>query len=338
MDWRRGYTAHYYATLVDPETWQDTATFQITGGTVKVESSNLRASADLDVVDYTDTSERLIRVWLDTTQEGEVGSHTALFTGYTSSPNKTINGVLISRTLQCYSVLLPASDVLLPRGWYAPVETDGISLISSLLNVVNAPVDFSKITDLNRTLKQSIVSEQNESRLSMTEKVLDAMNWRMWIAGDGTVYVGSYDINPVATFDSLENDIIEPSLTVTYDWFECPNVLRVVMDDQVALSYDYDSDSPSSINNRGREVWYEETDVVLNDNESLQEFADRRMRELRRTSKTIEYDRRFMPNIYPFDVVRINYPRQQLTGNYMISSQTIELGFNCKTSEEVMQV
>ena len=338
MEWRRGYTARYYVTLVDPDTWQDTSQFQITGGSIKVEASNLRASADLDVVDYTDTSEQIIRVWLDTTQEGEIGSHTALFTGYTSSPDKKINGVLVSRTLQCYSVLLPAADVLLPRGWYAPVETDGVSLINSLLNVVTAPVDFSRVTGENRTLKQAIIAEQNESRLSMTEKILYVMNWRMWIAGDGTVCVGSYDPKPVATFDSLENDIIEPSLTVTYDWFDCPNVLRVVMDDQVALTYDYDSDSPSSIRNRGREVWLEETDVILNDNETLQAYADRRMRELRRTSKTISYDRRFMPNVYPLDVVRINYPRQDIIGNYMVSSQTISLGFNCKTSEEVVQV
>lgn len=343
MDWRKGYTSTYYMTLVNSTTWRDVEKYEITGGSVRFESSNLRTSADVDCRNYTYTDERLIRIWMDTSQEGEDGAHVALFTGYVSSPNRRIEGVKETRTLQCYSVLLPASDVLLPRGWYAPLDTDGATLIRTLLGVTKAPLDISNESDDNRRLKQAIIAEQNETNLSMVEKLLSAMNWRMWISGDGAIHVGPFNTEARVTFDTLANDIIETTITEDYDWFDCPNVIRVIMDEDSAISYDYDSDTPMSINNRGREVWYEETDVVLNDEETLQSYADRRLKELQRFSKTLSYDRRYWQSIneeglYPLDVIRIKIPQCDIFGKFIITSQTITLGFNAKTSEEVIAV
>ena len=329
MDWRRGFTSEYYVTHVDSSTWRDISPrVEIISGTIKIETSNLLTSADIQCKDYTEDKEQLIRVWLDTRQEGDEAGHTPLFTGYTSSPDRSIEGVKELRTLQCYSVLLPAADVLLPRGWYAPVGIDGTVLVKSLLKVCHCPVDISPVEDDNRTLKQAIIAEDNETNLTMVEKVVSAMMWRMHVDGYGRVHIGPYVDKPVILFDAIDNDVIEPSVSVSYDWFSCPNVLRVVMDENVATAYDQNSDTPMSIQNRGREVWYEETNVILNDNETLQEYAKRRLKELQSVSTTISYDRRFHPDIYPLDVVRLNYPRQDLVGDYYVTSQSIELGWN----------
>ncbi len=338
MDWRRGYSAMYYMTLVDPKTLRDTTRFELTGGTIKLESTGLLTSADLDCVNYRETSEKIIRVWLDAYQLGEDGGHTPLFTGYTSSPDRNINGSKETQTLQCYSVLLPASDVLLPRGWYAPIDIDGLNIIRTLLGVTKFPIEISNTLDKNRNLSSAIIAEDGETHLSMVEKILNVINWRMWIKGDGTICLAPYDKNPVNTFDAVINDVVETNLTVSYDWFNCPNVVRVVMDDEYAIARDIDSDTPMSMKNRGREVWYEETNCILNDGETLQEYANRALSELQRVSKTINYDRRFIPDIYPLDIIRMNFPKQDIIGNFMITSQNINLGYNAKTTEEVIAI
>lgn len=339
MDWRKGFTAKYYLSFVDINTWRDTQRVEITGGTVKRELTGLRTSADVNCVNYGENTEKLIRVWLDSDQIGSEGSHTPLFTGYASYPDKQINGNVDTETLQCYSVLLPASDIYLPRGWYAPIGIEAEVLIRSLLRPTKAIINVHEMKNQNgAVLSRSVLAEAGETNLSMTEKLLEVMNWRMTIDGMGVVHISEYSAEPVATFDSISNDIVEPSLTVTHDWFSCPNVLRVIMDEQSAVAYDRDSDSPMSIERRGREVWFEEENVDLNTGESLQEYANRRLEELQRVSTSISYSRRFYPEIYPADTIRLNYPVQDIVGLFMVTSQTITLGFNARTSEEVVKI
>ena len=339
MDWRKGFTATYYLSFVDINTWRDTQRIEITGGSVRKELSGLRASADIDCVNYNEPNEKLVRVWLDANQNGLEDSHTALFTGYASFPDKKIKGTIETERLQCYSVLLPASDTYMARGWYAPVDADAGVLIKQLLRPTRATVEIHELKKkTGAVLSRSVIAEGNETNLSMVEKLLSVMDWRMWTDGMGVVHIAEYESEPVAVFDSVTNDIVEPTLTVEYDWFDCPNVLRVIMDEKSEVAYDRDSDTPMSIQNRGREVWYEEENVNLNTGENLQEYANRRLKELQRVSTSVSYDRRFNPDIYPTDVVRLNYPRQSIKGLFMVSSQTINLGFNAKTSEEVIKV
>lgn len=341
MDWRKGYTARYYLSFVDINTWRDTGLLDITGGTIKHELTGLRDSADVDCVNYKRNKEELIRVWLDADQEGYAeDSHTPLFTGYAVSPARQIHGYHETETLQCYSVLLPASDIYLPRGWYAPVDMSAIILIKQLLlpTKTEVVVHEMKKNQNGGQISRSVIAESGETNLSMVEKLLEIMNWRMWLDGFGRVHIAEYEAKPVMSFDSIHNDIIEPELSITRDWFDCPNVIRVIMDDQSAEAYDMDSDTPMSIKNRGREVWAEEENVDLNVGETLQEYANRRLKELQMVSETISYQRRFHPDLYPTDVVFLSYPAQELKGNYMISSQSITLGFNATTSEEVIKV
>ena len=259
MDWRKGFSSRYYVTVLDRETWRDLRRMEITGGSIKREDSDLRESADINCVNYTDETEQIIRVWLDAKQNDD-SSHTPLFTGIATSPGKNINGTLVTNTLECYSVLKIAQDMLLPRGWYAPKGINSGDLIRDLLSVM--PVDIS-IAENSPGLKSAIISEDGENRLSMTDKILSLMDWRMRLDGYGNIFVEPYNYNPVATFDSLNNDVIEPSLSITHDWFGCPNVYRAVLDDTYAVARDDDPDSELSTINRGREIWVEDSSVYL---------------------------------------------------------------------------
>lgn len=334
MDWSKGFTAMYYISVVDKNTWCDVDRIEITGGKIKRTDKDLRESADIDCVNYSSNKEQIIRVWLDAKQEGS-SSHTPLFTGLATSPDRNIKGSFSTHTLQCYSVLKIAQDMLLPRGWYAPSEINGGDLIRSLLSVLPVNIEIEKNSP---GIKTAIVSESNENRLSMTDKILNAMNWRMKLDGYGNIYIGPHDKTPIARFNALSNDVLEPSLTINYDWYNIPNVYRAVMDDSYSIARDDNPDSILSTVNRGREIWVEDSSVYLQDEETLSEYANRMLKESQQAATTISYTRRFNPSVYISDVVHLAYNAQNIEGDYFVSSQTITLGHNARTSEEVSKI
>lgn len=334
MDWSKGFSSKYYVSVLDRDSMRDLRRIEITGGSIRREDSDLRESADINCVNYDNETEQFVRVWLDANQNGDA-SHTPLFTGIATSPGKNINGTLITNTLECYSVLKIAQDMLLQRGWYAPKGINSGVLIQDLLSVI--PVEIS-IAENSPGLKSTIIAENGENRLSMTDKILELMNWRMRLDGYGNIYIEPYNTNPIAKFDAINNDVIEPSLSISYDWFDCPNVYRAVLDDSYALARDDDPDSALSTVNRGREIWVEDSSVYLQENETLAEYAERMLTLAQRASQSISYDRRFDPDVYVSDLVMLNYPAQNISGTYLVTSQTITLGYNAKTSEEVVKI
>lgn len=329
MEWNQGFSAAYYAAVVDVNTWRDIERIEITDGSVSRTSSGLRGAADIGCVNYEQGHERWIRIWLIAKQAGET-AHTPLFTGLACSPERSINGTLITNAVQLYSVLKPAEDVLLGRGWYAPAGTSGRTLINTLLEVTPAPVVYE---DNIPSITENIVAEDNENHLTMVEKILTAINWRLRISGDGTIYVAPKASEESAMYDALENDAVEPEIDVTNDWYSAPNVFRAVSGDAVEVVYD-ESKNPMSVPSRGREVWMEESACNFNDGESLYDYARRRLAEEQQTAVRVKYRRRYNPDILPGDLVRLNYPRQAVTGVYLVDSQSIELGHGAATAEE----
>jgi len=333
MDWDKGFTSEYFARFVDPTTFRSLGRFEITGGKINETETDLRESADIDCKGYS-AGERWIRIYLNAKQRGNA-EPTALFTGLSSSPDTNIYGIVKTNTVKLYSVLKPADDVLLPLGWYAPQGMQGAEIIKSLLSVIPAPVI---IDDGSPALVEAIIAEDEETRLTMTDKILKAIGWRLKIDGYGTVRVCPKASKPSASFGATISDVIEKQLKISIDWYECPNVFRAVSDDQSAIARDEDENSPLSIPNRGREVWMQETSCDLNDGETIAEYSMRRLKEEQQYAVLASYDRRYHPDVKPTDIVRLNYPAQGLVGDYMVTSQSVTLGHGCTTSEEVVKV
>ena len=331
MEWNKGFTASYYAYIIDPVSWRETTKLQITAGSIEHDAEGLRESASVDCVNYERGIEQWIRVYLDASQDGSA-AHIPLFTGLACSPSKDVNGVIIRNSLQCYSVLKPAQDVLLARGYYVPAGADGASAIKELLSVSPAPIS---IEGSSPKLTVSIIAEDGETRLSMADKILQAIGWRIRITGDGTIMICEKADSEVCSFDALSNDSVKPEIQIEQDWFSCPNVFRAVQDDLSAIARDDSPDSPLSTVNRGREIWAEETSCDFNSGESIAEYAERRLKELQTVSVTASYDRRFRPDVLTGDLVRLKYPKQGLDGLFEVTSQRIDLGYGAITSEEV---
>lgn len=328
MDYTKGYTASFYATVVDPESWRDMEMIGIKSGSIKRESTGLRQSAELTVKDFPEIEERYIRIYMDAEQNGDI-AHVPLFTGLASAPEKDIDGAIIERPLQVYSVLEPLEGIKLPRGFYLTAGMAVASAVKLLFQGLRAPYTITAESPL---IMDYIVAEDNESCLSMTDKVLDACGWRMWVDGSGHIFIG-----PPATEAEISmspaQDIVERVVKVKHDWFDCPNVLRASTGDAVAIERDDSPDSLLSTVNRGREVIVNESNVTLASDEGIAEYAKRRLKELQESVETAEYVRRFRPDLNIGSIISLDY--DQIRGQYAVTSQTIQLTHNAETTETV---
>ena len=330
MNWANGYIAEYYATKIDPATWRDLERIEITGGTVKREAEGLRDSAQIYCDKYPQGIENWIRIYLDVKQGGS-NEHVALFTGLATSPSKDMNGVIETSAVECYSVLKPASDIYLLRGWYAPAGVQGGKVIKDLLSELPAPIE---VADNSPALSSSIIAEDAETKLSMVEKVLTAINWRLRLTGDGRLHVEPKPLEAIATFDPLEYDVLETEIHVAADWFSAPNVYMAIDNDITAIARDDSVKSELSTVNRGREVWAQGT-ANLADNQTIEQYAKEMLKQAQTVKQSATYNRRFMPDILPSDIVRMRYPKQGVDGLYTVKSQSITLSYNATTNEEI---
>lgn len=317
--------------VVDPDSWRDIQRMELTGGRVSRMSTGLRQSADVTCTEFVVGKEIWIRIYM-TVSQGRDSVNIPLFTGLATSSDTEVDGTRKGYPVQCYSVLKPAQDTLLLRGWYAPVETGANTLFRMLLGVCPAPL----VIDTGcPSLTAAIIAGKGETNLSMVDRILTAINWRMVLEGDGTIHICPKATNVSMTFDALEYDVIEPEVTLARDWFDCPNVFRAVQDDLTAIARDDDPDSFLSTVRRGREVWKEEDGCDFAEGETIGEYAIRRLKEEQQVALVVSYSRRFHPDVKIGDIVRLAYPGSGLEGAFTVNTQSMELG---KTSidEEVM--
>lgn len=334
MDWRKGYSARYWVKEVDPVTWRDKSELNIISGTVKRTFSGLRNSATLSTLEDLDGVEKWVRIYLEADQNG-ARAREPIFTGLAASPKRKAYSTRFDRNIDCYSVLKPADDIMLPRGYFVLAGTDAGDALTKLLDVIPAPLEIAPNTP---QLTTSIVAEDDESYLSMANKVIESIGWNVDIQGDGTIVIEPYSAVPVATLDPVDNDIVEVPISITEDWYKAPNVYRAVCDDSEGVARDTDDDSPLSIQNRGREVWQTENNASLSGGETIEQYAQRQLRAAQRVRKKLSYDRRYIPDIRVGKVIKLHYPNQGIDGLYLVTSQNVKLGYGARTAENVEEL
>lgn len=331
MDWSKGYTAKYIVATVDPHTWGDNGEIEVTSGTIDRDATTaLLESASLEVTQT--VGEQWIRVYLIAKQKGETVRE-ALFTGLSTTPTRSIIGRRQQNSLECYSVLKVADDILLPLGYYAAAGARGGALIQRLL--VDLPCRVT-VQSGSPALVNNLVAGNTESKLSMARKIADAIDWQIRVNGRGEVFVEPKPKGIVASFNSLYDDVLEPEVTDEQDLFNIPNVVRITMSGKTATAENDDEASAYSISGRGREVWKSESVSSLSDSESLAAYAMRRLKELQSPARTLSYTRRYHPDAVPNSLVSIIYPEQQINGTFRIESQSITLGANAQTQEDAI--
>lgn len=335
INWAEGYESSYYACLVDPITWRDTERIELEDtGSLSRSNEGLRQSADITPLEHSAGSDKFLRIWMNVRQGGG-SDRVALFTGLTSAPEEQIDGATVTTPVVCYSVLKEAQDIDLKRGWYAAKGIIATDIIEQLLSVCRAPV---VIEEGSPRLSQNIVAEDGENCLTMTDKILDIIGWRLTIAGDGTITVRPAASEISRIFSANGNDCIETPFKSKHDRFSCPNVMRCSMDGESSIVRDDDPESELSTVSRGREIWKTENDTKLGDDESLETYTRRRLKELQAVALMAFYNRSYDPAVFPSDLIKIHYPAQNVSGIFRVQSQKIQLDHCGTTAEEVEAV
>lgn len=331
MNWNKGFSALYELKKVDPVSWLDAGSFDFISGTVTRNNEGMMQSADLKMTE--NPGECWVRIYLKANQEGG-GARVALFTGLTSTPTRNLDGIRVTYPVEVYSVLKPAADVLVPKGFYAPAGADGAQLVRELLSVGAAPVE---VEEDSPTLVDAIVAEDKDSRLDLAWMILNAIGWRMRITGDGVVHVCSAAGETSAVFDAMENDVVERNIADSQDWFSVPNCIRVISGDKSTEYKDAEAVEERRLNRGGSgEIWLSDTSPTLGSNESIAEYAMRQLDEAQAPSRTVSYTRRFQPDVYPTDLVQIRLPGVDIDGTFKVTNQNIELGYGARTSEDAV--
>lgn len=328
MDFSQGFRASYYATVLDPDTWLENGRIELIGGSVVRQIDGLRQTASLEVTEFEPDIEAWIRVYMDAYQNEDV-QHEAIFTGLATVPKKERK----EQQIECYSVLKPLADIILPRGWYVQAGTAINDALVKLLLDTPAPVDVRPDVTY---LTDHIIAEDDDSELDIVTKLLDAAGWRMYIAGDGTIIIDYLPTSSIVTIGAKEADVVEPNYTTEYDLFNCPNVVRITSGDAIAVARDDDPNSRLSTISRGREIVYVENDVDLSDSEGVAEYAQRVLKEKQEIEQTVSYTRRYIPEVNVTDIININY--EAIKGIYKIKRQTINLTYGGATAEETERV
>ena len=330
MDWNQGYTATFRLYSVNQSTWGDGDEIEnlVSASVTKDNESSLIEDASISIDgEPIKGYVRLVLEAKNTSGMAKVNLGTFLVT----SPKRSINGVLTTIDLECYSVLKPADDKLLPPGWYFPEGGDPIAGASELLsNCLKCPVEPA---ESNLRTDQVKVAESNETALSMAKYLLEDTDWFIYIDGRGCVSIKKKPDNIVKMFDAYENDVLMPNITDESDIFDIPNILRVTdSSGNYETIYNNDEQSDTSIEKLGWEKWSSEQ-LSLDYGETLLGKGGERMEELSKTTRKINYSREFDPDVKLNDVALYMLPKQRIVGTFRIISQSLSIENGIKVSE-----
>lgn len=330
MDWNQGYTATFRLYSVNQSTWGDGDEIEnlVSASVTKDNESSLIEDASISIDgEPIKGYVRLVLEAKNTSGMAKVNLGTFLVT----SPKRSINGLLTTIDLECYSVLKPADDKLLPPGWYFPEGGDPIAGASELLsNCLKCPVEPAE-SDIRTD--QVKVAENNETALSMAKYLLEDTDWFIYIDGRGCVSIKKKPDNIVKMFDAYENDVLMPNITDESDIFDIPNILRVTdSSGNYETIYNNDEQSDTSIEKLGWEKWSSEQ-LSLDYGETLLGKGGERMEELSKTTRKINYSREFDPDVKLNDVALYMLPKQRIVGTFRIISQSLSIENGIKVSE-----
>lgn len=334
MDWNQGYAASWRLYSVNQSTWGDAdeVSYLVSASITRDCDSSLIEDATISVDQ--DVCDGYLRLVLEASNETGP-ARSVIGTFLVTSPKKSIKGEQITTELECYSVLKPASDKLLTRGWYFPKGGDPIAGACELLeDVLKCPVDP---VESDIATSEAIVAEDGETILSMVEYLLEDTDYVIDISEYGRVTIKKKPTISQINFDTWSNDVIMPEITDESDIFDIPNVLRVSDGNgNYETIRNTDDESSTSINAIGWEKWADEQ-ISLNDEETLLSKGAERLEELSKIVRKISYTREYNPSVRLNDLVTYYLARQNIIGVFRITSQSISIG-NGATVDEIAEL
>lgn len=335
-------TFEYY--MVDPGTWRDIKKIDCVLSSTITRDSTLDTLGSASITVSDSVGECYIRIYLVTIQNGIREKH-ALGTFLVQSPSYSFDGKIKNITLDAYTPLLELKENPTPLG-YSVLKDENILDISYRIvrEQVRAPVIK---TDKDKVLNSNFVANLDDTWITFIKDLLANAEHSLALDDVGRIlFVPVQDtmsLQPIWTYDDSNSSILYPSLTVDRDLYGIPNVVEVIYSDGTEYYYgkamNNDPSSPISIQNRGREITYRESNPSLLGNPSqdrIQEYAEMLLKEKSSLEYTVTYTHGYCP-VRIGDCVRLNYSRAGINGvKAKVISQNIKCESGCPVTEKAV--
>ena len=330
---------------VDPGTWKDiTRLNNVKRCTISRDSgAETLGSATIDVTES--VGECYIRVYMITIQNG-IKDKIPLGTFLVQTPSSSFDGKIRDVTMDAYTPLIELKENKPPIGYFIAKNEKIMERIFPIVrDNVRAPVVKTENTE---TFFQDFVSQTNDTYLSFVRDAIANAKYSLDLDEMGRIlFAPKQDITslqPVWTYNDDNSSILYPKVSMEHDLYGVPNVVEIVYSNSRETFYsrvvNEDPNSPTSIQNRGREIVYRPTadDItnyfVLQPNKAqIEEYARQVLRSLSTIEYTISYTHGYCP-VRVGDCVRLNYKKAGLTNiKAKVISQSIECEEGCSVSE-----
>lgn len=333
-DWLSSMQQTFEYFIVDPNTWKDKERIDnVVSCTISrdLEADTL-GSATIDIAES--VGECYIRVYLVTIQNGVKERH-PLGTFLVQTPSSSYDGKIKNVSMDTYTPLLELTEDQPDLGYYVPKKENIMDFAHRLVQEhARAPVIK---TDCIDTLFYDFVANVDDTWLTFTRDLVANAKYRFDLDEMGRILFSpeqdTASLQPVWTYDDGNSSILLPELTMDHDLYKIPNVVEVIYsngaDNYYAKVVNDDSNSPISIQNRGRIIKYRDTNPSLTGSPTdgkIQEYATKLLREMSTLEYTITYTHGYCP-VRIGDCVRLNYSRAGLMN---VKAKVISQSITCK--------
>lgn len=343
-DWSASMRQTYEYYIVDPSTWRDIKRIDtVVKSSIKRDSSvETLGSATIDITGSLE--ECYIRIYLITIQNGIKEKH-PLGTFLVQTPSYKFNGKVQTTSLDAYTPLLELKESPPPLG-YSLLKTDNIMerAFQIAREHVRAPISRA---NKDEVLQYDFVSNVDDTWLTFLNDLIAIAKYTFGLDEMGRIVFNpiqeTESLQPVWTYDDSNSSILYPEIDISHDLYGIPNVVEVIYSKgDINLSsriINDDSNSPTSTVNRGREIVHRENNPSLQgspNQEQLDEYAKRLLKELSTLEFTISYTHGYCP-VRLGDCVRLNYKNAGLDGvKAKVISQTIDCVSGCPVTEKAV--
>lgn len=343
-DWSKSMEQTFEYYTVDPGTWKDDKRLMnVTGCTINrdLESDTL-GSATIDITES--VGEAYIRAYLITIQNG-IREKFPLGTFLVQTPSSSFDGKVRSVSMDAYTPLLELSENPPPIG-YSISKNENIMDIAYRLCREHARAPVVE-TNNEEVLYDDFVSNTNDTWLTFISDLISNAKYNFALDEMGRILFAPKQkiesLQPVYTFNDDNSSILYPDIDMDHDIYGIPNVVEVVYsqgrDNYYARAVNDDINSPLSVQNRGREIIYRETNPdFIGDplNNQVQEYAEQLLEELSSVEYELSYTHGYCP-VRIGDCVRLNYERAGLKNiKAKVVSQNITCESGCKVTEKAV--
>lgn len=327
IDWTLPYSSEWRLYRVEESTWADGGIAgRLVSASVERDSSGEAPELESGEIEVLGGFEPgYMRLVLVATQGGtaeRADIATLLF-------EKAEEGLTSTRAVGS-SVLHPAATECILAGEFVPKGADGAEEAARLLRKsVRAPVDTAGSFVLN----DDYVFTPGQSVLECVWALLGAGGFCIQIEGDGTALITPVPSEPSASIPDAGMLSSKPSASDRS--IDAPNRFTAVLEGASATAANA-SDGPSSYVERG--YWVDERDEspALVNGESLQGYAERRLRELSVSKRSFSYSRAWMPGVLPFTLLSVSEAAFGASA-LRVERQSLAIGNGISVSEDSVE-